>query len=61
MMSWVCSSALLPSACLTNWRKSFLVPRAEPSAILPGMETAARRICELSPYISCFGKPAVNS
>lgn len=33
---------------------------AEPSAILTGMDTLARRICEVRPYFSSGGKTAVR-
>jgi len=35
---------------------SLLVFFLNPSAMLAGMETAARRICEVSPYNSLSGK-----
>src|SRR6184192_1635601 len=40
---------------------SALPRRRNPSAILAGIETAARRICCDNPYVSVLGKPAVNA
>ena len=43
-----------------NATNSRVVRRAAPSATFEGMDTAARRICELRPKISCRGMVLVS-
>jgi hypothetical protein len=53
-------SAAEPSAREMNWTNSPVVWRARPSAMLDKMETAARRICEVSPNLSSAGNSLVD-
>src|SRR3982075_2534951 len=48
-----------PRACPRKCRNSFSDKRPCPSAMLLGIETAARRNCDVSPNCSSFGKAAV--
>lgn len=58
MVSCVSNSAADPCAIYKNCMNSFFVLRDLPSAILLGIETAARFICAVSPYTSDFGNDA---
>jgi hypothetical protein len=49
-----------PSAIFMNRALSALPLRRKPSAMLAGIETALRRICDARPYVSDFGKLAVE-
>ena len=52
-------SASEPSARLRKWAKSLRPCRLDPSAILDGTDTAARRSCETRPKRSLAGRVAV--
>ena len=57
MMYCVSTSAKEPKATEMNCNNSLLLFLALPSAMVEGTETAALRICELSPNLSSPGKP----
>ena len=59
MNIWVSNSAALPWAICRKLMNYFLLFLAAPSAILLGIDTAARRICETKPNFSSAGKFAV--
>ncbi len=52
---WYSSSLAEPAARSKNRAKSASVARPQPSAMLAGIETAARRVWEVSPYNSSRG------
>ena len=56
----VSSSLADPSAMYKNCCSSLSERRAEPSAILTGMEVQALRICEVNPNLSSDGNFAVS-
>ena len=55
----VSSSLSEPIAKLKKFKNSFLDFLPAPSAMLEGIETAALRICEVSPYFSFEGNSLV--
>ncbi len=59
MESWASSSKAEPIAMSRKRAKSAEVLRDDPSAILEGMETAARCIWLIKPYFSFEGKLSV--
>ncbi len=59
MMSWVSNSKEEPSAISINRENSSFDFRLAPSAILEGIETPARLICEIKPKGSSLGKELV--
>jgi hypothetical protein len=52
----VCNSYNDPIAIERNLSYSRVRRRPYPSAMLDGTDTAARRICDVNPYISSLGK-----
>lgn len=57
----VSSSVSEPNAMCKNCINSFGLFLAEPSAMLTGTDTAARRIWDIKPYRSSFGNELVAS
>jgi len=56
----VSNSLAEPRDMYRNCKSSLSDRRAEPSAIFTGIDTAARLICEVSPYFSLAGNEAVS-